>query len=191
MYNITTYYRGKYLFQNTLRKINCFGPVGRLWSSWFWSSCRVVEMSFGRVVGGRVDGLPSSLHLTYVSAHSLADIRCQMRLIASIVVLGLIGASGLTGSGNSPANVTSGRSSNGTTKTEVLKGAGDGARILFWMPTAAKSMQMSAMQFVNALCDRGHRVTMVVPFKERLERDKLEIIKAESAYQDIWVKYSR
>jgi hypothetical protein len=114
-----------------------------------------------------------------------------MRLIASIVVLGLIGASGLTGSGNSPANVTSGRSSNGTTKTKVLKGAGDGARILFWMPTAAKSMQMSAMQFVNALCDRGHRVTMVVPFKERLERDKLEIIKAESAYQDIWVKYSR
>jgi hypothetical protein len=69
LYNITTYYGVKYVFHNTLRKIRFFGPVG-FGPVVFWSSWRLVELvfgrvGFGRVVGGRVHGLPKFI-LLYV-----------------------------------------------------------------------------------------------------------------------------
>ncbi len=50
---------------------------------------------------------------------------------------------------------------------------------------------MSSMQFVNALVDRGHEVTMVAPYKEGLERENLRIIQSKSDYEQLWVRYSK
>jgi hypothetical protein len=58
MYNIITYYRVKCCYKTLLVQLVDFSPVG-FGRVVFWSSCRLVELSFGRVdfgrpVGGRV-----------------------------------------------------------------------------------------------------------------------------------------
>jgi len=58
-------------------------------------------------------------------------------------------------------------------------------KILFYMPMTSKSMKITYIPLAEALAERGHEVTVLMPFSHKSKNEKLTIITVESKFEQL------